>query len=161
MPLCLVLSKPCKAMWLGKYPKAEERGGTGLSHFLPSCLSTLRVLPPFVSFLLLCDSSLCVLPPFMSIDEAEPVLLYLLGDFLTFVGAVHGASPPPPFLCVLPPFVSSLHLCPPSLRVLPPFMSFLPSCPLLKQSLFFSTYLAISSPLLGQSMAPLPPSPLA
>jgi hypothetical protein len=111
-------------MWLGKYPEAEERGGAVLSHFLPSS-------PP----------SLHALPPFMSIDETEPVLLYLLGDFLSFVGAVHSASPPPPSLCVLPsfvlpflpschsslhvlpPFVSSLPLCPSSLRVLPPFMS--------------------------------------
>jgi hypothetical protein len=129
LPLSLVFSKPCKATWLRKYPEAEERGGTGPSHFLPSCPPSLRALAPFVSFLFLCDSSLHVLPPFMSFDEADPVLLYLLGDFLSFVGAVHGASPPPPSLCVLPPFVSSIPLCPPSLCVLPPFVSFLPSCP--------------------------------
>jgi len=29
----------------------------------------------------------------MSINEAELVLLFLLGDFLSFVGAVHSASP--------------------------------------------------------------------
>ena len=32
----------------------------------------------------------------MSIDEAEPVFLYFLGDFLSFVGAVYSASPPLP-----------------------------------------------------------------
>ena len=103
----------CKDMWLGKYPEAEERGGTGLSHFLSSCPPSLRlcVLPTFMSFLPSCPSSLCALPPFMSIDEAEPVLIYLLGNFLSFVGEVHGASPPPPCLHVLPPFVSSLPLC--------------------------------------------------
>jgi len=102
-------------MWLEMYPEAEERGGTVLSHFLPSSLP-------------LCPSSL--------LDEAEPVLLYLIGDFLSFVGAVHSDSPPPPSLCVLlpcmsslPPFVSFLPLCPSSLHVLLPFMSFLPSCP--------------------------------
>ena len=97
--------------------------------FLPSC-------PPFLPS---CPSSLRALPPFTSIDEAEPVLLYLLSDFISFVGAVHSASPPPPSLCVLPPFVSSLPpfvsflpSCPSSLHVLPPFVSFLfnrPSTP--------------------------------
>ena len=42
LPLCLVFSKPCKAMRLGKYAEAEERGGTVLSHFLPSCPPSLR-----------------------------------------------------------------------------------------------------------------------
>jgi hypothetical protein len=93
-----------------------------------------------------CPPSIRVLPPFMSIDEAAPVFLYLLGDFLTFVGAVHSASPPPPSLCVLPPFMSSF----------PPFMYFLPSCPAMRQSLFFSTYSVISLPLLGLSIVPLP-----
>ena len=51
---------------------------------LPSCPPSLCVLPPFVSSLPLCLSSLLVLPSFMSIDEAEPVLLYLLGNFLSF-----------------------------------------------------------------------------
>jgi hypothetical protein len=37
-----------------------------------------------VSFLPSCPSSLLVRPSFMSIDEAEPVLLYLLCDFLSF-----------------------------------------------------------------------------
>ena len=78
----------------------RERCGTGLSHFLPSCPPSLRVLPPFVSFLPSCAFSLCVIPP---------------------------------------------------------FVSFLPSCPSMRQSLFFSIYLAISSPLLGQSIVPLPP----
>jgi hypothetical protein len=70
----------------------------------------------------------------MSIDEAEPVLLYLLNNFLSFVEAVHGASPPPPLpLCppslpVLPPLVSSLLSCPSSFRVLPSFVCFLPLC---------------------------------
>ena len=59
-----------------------------------------------------------------------------------------------------PPFVSSLSSCPSSLRVLPPFMSFLPSCPSMRQSMFFSTYLVISFPLLGQSVVPLPLLPL-
>jgi hypothetical protein len=106
-------------MWLGKYPEAEERGGIVLSHFLPSCPPSLRVLPPF-----------------MSIDEAEPILLYVLGDFFSFVRTVHSASPPPPSLCVLPPFVSSLPpfmsflpSCPSSLHVLPPFVSFFHPCP--------------------------------
>jgi hypothetical protein len=92
--------------------------------------------PPFVSSLPSCPPSLHVNHPFMSIDEAEPVLLYLLGDLLSFVGAVHSASPPHPSLCVLPPFVSSLPpfvsflpSCPSSLRVLPPFVSFFPLCP--------------------------------
>ena len=73
----------------------------------------------FLGTLPSCPSSLCVLPPFMSIDETEPVLLYLLGDCLSFVGAVHDASPSsppscPPSLCVLPSIVSSLPLCSPS-----------------------------------------------
>jgi len=92
----------------------------------------------------------------MSIDEAEPVFLYSLSGFLSFVGAVHSASPPPPSLCVLPPLETSLPSCSPSLRVLPPFLSFLTSCTLMRQGLFFSTYLAISSPLLEQSIGPLP-----
>ena len=67
----------------------------GAVHSASTPPPSLRVLPPFVSFLPSCPSSLCVcvLPPFMSIDEAEPVLLYLLGNFLSSVGAVHSASP--------------------------------------------------------------------
>ena len=54
------------------------------------CPLSRRVLPPFVSFL----------PS--SIDEAEPILLYLLGDFLSFVlGAVHSASPLLPSCLIL------------------------------------------------------------
>ena len=151
-------------MWLGKYPEAEERGGTvyNISSFVVSSLPS-------------CPSSLPVLPPCMSIDEAELVLLYLLlGNFLSIVEAVHSASPPPPSLHVLPLLVLSLPSCPPSFHVippfvsflpscpsshcaLPPFMSFLPSCPSVRQSLFFSAYSsAMSSPLLGQSIMPLP-----
>ena len=61
-------------------------------------ISSLHVLPHFVSFLPVYLSSLCVLPPFMSIDEAEPVLFYLLGDHLSFVGAIHCAPPPSPLV---------------------------------------------------------------
>ena len=37
----------------------------------------------------------------MSINEAELVLLYLLGNFLSFVGAVHSAPPPLPSNLIL------------------------------------------------------------
>jgi hypothetical protein len=64
-----------------------------------------------VSFPPWCASSFCVLPPFMSIDEAEPVLLYLLGNFLSFVGAVHSASPPLPSHLILSVMKSNFFLC--------------------------------------------------
>ena len=54
--------------------------------------------PPFMSSLPLCPSSLCVLSPCMSIDEAEPVFLFLLGDFLSFVGSSPKCLSCPPLL---------------------------------------------------------------
>jgi hypothetical protein len=67
-----------------------------------------------MTFLPSCPSPCCVLPPFMSIDEAEPVLLYLLGNFLSFVGAVHSASPPLPSRLILSVMKSNIL---PSLRL--------------------------------------------
>ena len=55
--------------------------------------------------------------------------------------------------------MSSLPLCPSSLCVLPPFLSFLPSCPSMRQSLSFSTYLAISSLFGGAVHSASPPLP--
>ena len=107
-------------MWL-----SYKVSGHYLSHFLPSCppslpvlspfmSSPLRVFPPFVSFLPVCPSSLHVLPPFMSIAEAEPVCLYLLSNFPSFVGVVHSASSPLPSCLILSIMKSSI---PPSLRL--------------------------------------------
>jgi hypothetical protein len=58
-------------MFYHQYGLSYKVSGPHLSYFFPSCPLSLRVLPPF-----------------MSIDEAAPVLLYLLVDFLSFVGAV-------------------------------------------------------------------------
>ncbi len=72
----------------------------------------------------------------------------------------------PPSLHVLPPFMSFFPLCPHSLCVLPPFVSFLPSCPSFLHAHWWGracpSLLTWQFPLflLGQSIVPLPPSPL-
>jgi hypothetical protein len=74
---------------------------------LPSCPPSLCVLPPFLFFLPLCSSSLCVLPPFLSFLPSCPLMgqslsfsTYLVISSL-FVGAVHSASPPLPSRLIL------------------------------------------------------------
>ena len=128
-------------MWLGKYPEAEERGGT-VYHIS----SLRRVLPPFLSFLPSCPS------------VRQSVF------FSTYFSAISspllGQSIVP--LPLLPLFVSFLPLCPSSLCVLPPFLSVFPSCLSMRQSLSFSTYSAISSLCVGavHSASPSLPSHL-
>ncbi len=125
LPLCLVFSQPCSVKPCGKEStQRQKREVVQVYH-----ISSLHVLPPFVSFLPLCPSSLIVLPPFVSFLPSCPLMRQSLcfSTYSEISSPLLGQSMVP--LPLLPPFVSFLPLCPPSLCVLPPFVSFLPSCP--------------------------------